>query len=195
MNDGQRSEFTFNEIVPRSENMQMALDIIFSTSEKYQEEFLKTIETYRKEIGPFPTSIEKMLLEKGLMKPEIHVFKGDLANNELNRIGFSTGDEKVKDDEILVVYENPKPIRQYWSKYKREIVHDDYQMSETPLQVQNLKGMVIEWGYFYRKLKNVIWKNVYEIGDKTDNAVQVYRCNRIKDHTEDFYYVLLLRED
>lgn len=193
MNEGRETEV---EVETSETNVvrQAADELIKRTSEKYKEGFEQALVGYRAEVGPFPEKVEEFIRRKGWLEPRFATYSGDAANKELKKIGFEVGD-KVRDDEILLVYQMPKPVTQFWNKRAKEIAEHEFFGKEQPKQVQYLNGTVIEWGYFYRKLRNLIWKEVGGVERDLSFEVSIRRGNAKGDHSNDFYYVFLISEE
>jgi hypothetical protein len=178
-----------NSIVQRS-----AEEIIRKTKLRYAQGFEAAIHSYRQEVGPFPEKVEEFIRNKGWLEPRFSSFSGVEADEELKRIGYKIGNRTVGEDEILLVHQRPKPLTQFWNKRVKQIVPHEYFGKDSPKQVQLLNGMVIEWGYFVKKLKNTIWNVISEVQDEYGYDLKINRANAIGDHTDDFYYVFLISE-
>lgn len=179
--------------IPSEHLSSVAKEFVQKVKEDYKYEFLIALEEYRKQVGDFPKSIEKWLINKNMIEPGMLILQGKEANKELVKMGFSVELQQVREDEMLVVYKPPKPFLEFRKKYKKEIVEHDY--FNEPKQIQELEGAVIEWGWFVRRLRKVVWKRVYEIEQKYEDEIKITRGNKVGDHSKDFYYVLLMQED
>jgi len=172
-----------------------AQEIIEKTRISYRQKFEQAIELYREKVGPFPKKVEDFIRQKGWLEPRFETFSGKDADEELKKIGFEIKGKVVGDDEILLVFQHPKPLTQYWNKRKKEETGFGFSESGKFKQEQLLNGMVIEWGYFYKKLRGIIWEEAKEIQNKYGFDLSIRRGNEVKDHTDDFYYVFLISEE
>lgn len=170
-------------------------EIISKTKLQYRLEFEKALESYRTDVGPLPERIEGFVREKGWLEPRFETFSGVEADEELKRIGFRIEDQAIGENETLMVYQCPKPLTQFWNKRVKEVVEHEYYGKDRPKQIQFFNGGVIEWGYFGKKLKDVIWEVVTKVQNEYGYDLKILRANEFGDHTEDFYYVFLISEE
>jgi hypothetical protein len=125
--------------------------------------------------------IEAYLREKGLLLPKFDVFTGEGADEKLERFQFGSDETKDQpDNAMLVVFNTPKPIEQFWWKGGAGDWGD---------KAQDTRRMVIEWGRIYRDVIKTVW-------DMTDYGDTYFdRLNPEGVHEEgEYYYVWKIRE-
>lgn len=84
--------------------------------------------------------------EKGMIFPTVEMISGEVASDFLKENGLPVGE--IIEDDIVAVLNLPKQIAQFWWKGGVE---------EWGKQSVDVREMVMEWGWFYRRLMPVIW--------------------------------------
>ena len=127
-----------------------------------------------------PTSISPEIIaymeKTGMNLAQLSVFEGDDAQSKTLEYGI----DKMEDENgLMIVFNLPKPIRQFWWKGGTGLWGSE---------AVDVEGKVIEWGYFYRKLMDTVWETIGYWESETPLVLR--RLNAIGDHDpKNFYYV------
>ncbi len=145
-------------------------------SEKFRQTFLILLEEYRNERRKISQKIVDYLLEKKFDLPNFTIAHGNKAQKLLEEYGF---DIKNNGKNLLLVFQLPKPLSQFWWKGGVDSWGD---LSE------DVQDTVIEWGHFYRELMPVVWE---EQGyHENEHGLVFNRINGIGDHDPKKYYYI-----
>lgn len=145
-------------------------------SENFRSEFLSLLERYRSERRQISQEIVDYLLEKNFDLPQFTVSQGRQANELL--ADFSL-DAEVKDRNLLLAFQFPKPLAHFWWKGGVDSWGD---------LGEDMEDRVIEWGHFYRELIREVW-NLQGCYENEENLA-FRRLNGIGEHDPgNFYYV------
>jgi len=145
-------------------------------SENFRTEFLSLLEQYHKERRQISQKIVDYLLEKNFDLPQFTVSQGKQANDLLDSFNLNA---EVGDQNLLLTFQFPKPLAQYWWKGGANSWGN---------LAEDMEDRVIEWGYFYRELIQEVWylQGFYE----DEKGLNFYRLNNIGEHDpKNFYYV------
>ncbi len=123
---------------------------------------------------------EKMqaeILERGYDTPRFGVYDKDRGNKFLSEVGLV---ENIDDDKILITFNFPKPIAEWW--WKGEGDWGD--------QGVDIGGAAVEWGVLYREILPVIWEQKDKLEYSDDAKIYLDRINGVGAHDpHKFYYI------
>ncbi len=143
-------------------------------SEEYKEEFLSLLDTYRKEGHLISSKIIDYLMEKKFNLPQFIISQGERANGLLSDFEL---DGKINDQNLLLVFQLPKPLAQFWWK------GDIGSQGEMSKKIDNA---AIEWGRFYRELMPIVWEA--QGRQENENNLDFRRINKFGQHDPKKYY-------
>lgn len=149
--------------------------------EETGEEFTKDLDSLMQEYAEttrFKSSVKVVEKTRGtdLLKPRFDVYGKNESRKFLDDIGYPY--VQVEDESVLVVFNLPKPLAQFWWKGVGEWGALDVDIDES----------AVEWGTMYRELMPVVWDNLdkYQYG----RSLVFYRVNDVTDHEPgDYYYI------
>ncbi len=144
-------------------------------SQKFRDAFLELLDRYREEHRQLSQKIIDYLLEKRLDLPGFIISNGDRAREFLREYDI---DSDIDRHSFLLNFQLPKPLSQFWWKGGVDSWGE---------WGEDVRGMVIEWGHFYRELMPVIWEiqGYYE----NERGLMFARINEIGMHSEQYYYL------
>ncbi len=164
--------------------VEVSSELASNIKQAYEQHFRQAIDTYRQEVGPFPQKVEDYLEKMEWFKPSIGLLTATEAKEKLGQLEFMYEAESWHNNDMLMVFNLPKPLAQYWNKYGTE---------EHPQQRQKINGMALEWGYFYRTLSQIPWNSVNQVA-QSNERIEINRINQIGQHSKDYYYLFRLTE-
>jgi len=148
-------------------------------SQSFQDAFLEIIEEYGRERRPIPPKIKEFLNQKNLHLPNFLIAHGKGAQDLLADYDFNY---KISANNLLLVFQLPKPLAQFWWKGGRN-----------PKAI-DVDGTVIEWGKFYEMLMSEVWATYNRYQGK--NGLLFYRINEVEQHDpEKYYYIWEVGQD
>jgi|SRR3989344_247041 len=145
-------------------------------TQNFRATFLELLEQYTKEKRVMSPRIMEFLKEKQMDLPHFTIAHGEFAGEILDDFELNY---EIGADSILLVFQLPKPLAQYWWKGGTDSWGN---------AAEDIEGMAIEWGHFYRELMPVIWEmqGLYE----NEHGLDFQRINKIGEHNpKKFYYV------
>lgn len=140
-------------------------------SDSFRGKFWEVVAETEKEEGQWPESIRRFIEEKGFDLPRLCVAADTETTNELIE-SFDLedpGGAKLRPDEILVVFNLPKPLDFFWRKGH-----------EVPTPT------VIGWGNIYERTIPNVWDEWDEAGPRF--GLEVNRLNQPGEHEPGNYY-------
>ncbi|MBL7057984.1 hypothetical protein ISS03_01485 [Patescibacteria group bacterium] len=145
-------------------------------SEEFRQVFLSLLEQYRNERRQISQKIIDYLLEKKFDLPNFTIAHGEKVQELLKEYDL---DVEVNGQNLLLVFQLPKPLAQFWWKGGADSWGD---MSE------DVEDDIIEWGHFYRELMPVVWEEQgrYE----NENGLDFSRVNGVGEHDPKKYYYI-----
>lgn len=144
-------------------------------SDDFQRIFTSLLEEYQKE-HQMPQKVFDYIREKELLSPSFTTAVGEPAQMLLEKYNLP---REIKKEQILLVFQLPKPLAQFWWKGG-----DDSWGEEG----QRVGGMVIEWGHFYRELMPLVWQA--QGRHENENGLDFERVNGLGQHDpKEYYYV------
>lgn len=145
-------------------------------SEEFRQTFLSLLEQYRNERRQVSQKIVDYLLEKNFDLPNFTIAHGEKVQELLEEYDLDT---KINGQNLLLVFQLPKPLSQFWWKGGADSWGD---MSE------DVQDSVIEWGHFYRELMPVVWEE--QGRHENESGLDFNRVNGVGEHDPKKYYYI-----
>ncbi len=144
---------------------------------EFENTFLFLLNEYSNNRREIPASIKHYIEEKNFNLPSFLIADAEASKDILT--GFNFFDSYIKKENLLLVFQLPKPLAQFWWK------GGAYSWGDNSVDIQDT---AIEWGHFYRELMPVVWENqgYYE----NEIGLNFYRINDIGQHSPNNYYYI-----
>ncbi len=125
---------------------------------------------------PVSKKMKEFLEYNGLIDSEILVMNGEVAEGFLKNVNFYYSD--FEDTDLIAVFNLPRPLARFWFKGGND---------EWGYGSEDTRGMVTEWGWFYRNVLKKVWDRVDDIGE---SRIFLERINPISNHDPEKYYYI-----
>lgn len=145
-------------------------------SEEFRQTFLSLLERYRNERRQISQKIVDYLLEKNFDLPNFTIAHGEKVQELLEEYGL---DIKTNGQNLLLVFQLPKPLSQFWWKGGAGSWGD---------HSVDMQDKVIEWGHFYRELMPIVWEE--QGRHENESGLDFNRINRVGEHNPKKYYYI-----
>lgn len=145
-------------------------------AEEFKQKFLSLLDQYGNERRQISPKIVEYLLEKKFDIPNFNIAYGSRAKELLEEYGFS---DEINDQSLLLVFQLPKPLAQYWWKGGTE---------SWGSMAEDVEGAAIEWGHFYRELMPIIWEA--QGRHENESGLAFNRINNVGEHNPKKYYYI-----
>ncbi len=143
-------------------------------SEDLRQTFLTSLEQHRNGRSKISPKVIDYLLDKSFDLPDLTIAHGKGAEGLLKEFNLNN---KIGDQYLLLVFQLPKPLAQFWWKGRLGSCEDSS---------EDVHGSVIEWGYFYRELMPIVWREQGYYEDEYDLGFS--RINKLGEHDPKKYY-------
>lgn len=148
--------------------------LISSATDEFMTEFDKLLKECAEEKDGITEKIFQYVKDKELDKPEFIISEGGPAQKIIDDFGL---DYIFYEGDVLLSFQLPKQLAEYWWKGKKNFQYDLGNSEE--------KG-IIKWGDFYKKLMPLIWEQVETFEIK--HRIAFNRINEIAQHDPKKYY-------
>lgn len=163
--------------------LEILLPFLDETTNTFQEDFWEAIE-YRNNINPGLVSerIIQFLIEHNFDLPRFQVWDNQQGKEFIKKIyddldiSNQLRDEEIADDTLILAFNLPKPLAQFWSKI-------DFKFNPDYIDISN--NNIIPWGSYYLKTINLIRRAV----DDEEQGLRFRRIANIPHIPSRVYYI------
>jgi hypothetical protein len=160
------------------------LELVTETSRKYVQALEDALKNTAEDIpednakaSHISERMKDFMREKNLLYPSFRILGEDEAKQFLEKNGYRA--EKIFSDQLLLVFNLPKPLARYWWK---GTLSDNFENAQT-------KETVAEWGKLYERTIYIAW----EMEQDAINAGLSLHFSRVNGYgihdVSEFYYI------
>jgi hypothetical protein len=195
LSESPRYFFEHREISAKT-NQEAVNAFIEDVTTNYRLSFEKLITDYSAMGIKFSGAIKEYLKNKDLLNPRFDVYTGEDIERVIRDLDLEDSYQEIKGgpakkNEILLIFNLPKPLAVYWWKESEDIKKLSGKIVSKEAERLIPRGIVISWGDFYRSLMLVVWEAIGYF--ESESHFYFERINPSGQHdTKKYYYVWLV---
>lgn len=151
--------------------------------QRLQARFHELLDAWQREHSPISRDMSAYIREQGMDKPTLRIYDAQTGATCLQKYGYR--DNFLKNDDLVIVFDLPKPVSAYWWKGRKLI--------DKAKEKQAVGGMAIEWGALYDEMLDDLWAEVGR--EQCEGELSFSRVNDTGEHKSlEFYYIWIARQ-